>query len=224
MALVRLGDQIYFECQQPAGTARSSMARHLPPTEDKRVNDALISRLSIIVERACAASKNRFGMGIWTHHVKPMLDVAAELAKRIEADPEIVAIAVLLHDYAGIADQNKAQDHHVHGATEADRILSLEKYPHSRIEQVKACILTHRGSVSLSRDTKEQQCVADADAIVHIQCVPSLFFVAYSNLGMTIDEGHRWVRDKLERDWEKLSDTGKDYIQSRYEAARMVLE
>ena len=178
----------------------------------------LMSRLSSLVERACKAPSNQFGYGIWTHHVAPMLGVAAELASRVGADQEIVAVAVLLHDYAGISDRSKVNDHHIHGAAEAERILTEEGYPRPKIDRVKACILTHRGSVSLAKETKEQQCVADADAIVHMQTVASLFFVAYHNLGMGIDEGARWVKEKLERDWLKLSDTGKEVARSRYEA------
>jgi hypothetical protein len=160
---------------------------------------------------------------IWTHHVAPMLGVAEELASRVGADLEIVRIAVLLHDYAGIADKTKVKDHHIHGAAEAERILGGEGYPRARMDRVKACILAHRGSVALARETKEQQCVADADAIVHMQAVPSLFFVAYHNLGMGIDEGARWVKEKLERDWLKLSDAGKEIARSRYASLRAIL-
>ena len=187
------------------------------------MDSSLTSRLSSLVERACAASDNQFGHGIWTHHVAPMLGVAAELAARVGADQEIVRIAVLLHDYAGIADKTKTKDHHIHGAAQAERILTEEGYPRPKIDRVKACILTHRGSVMLAKDTKEQQCVADADAIVHMQAVSSLFFVAYHNLGMGIDEGARWAKEKLERDWLKLSDMGKEVARRRYEALQEIL-
>ena len=187
------------------------------------VGSNLMSRLSFLVEHACKASDNQFGHGIWTHHIAPMLGVAADLASRVGADQEIVSIAVLLHDYAGIVDRTKVKDHHIHGAAEAERILTEAGYPQSGIDSVKACILTHRGSVSLAKDTKEQQCVADADAIVHMQAVASLFFVAYHNLGMGIDEGQRWVKEKIERDWLKLSEMGKEVARSRYEALREIL-
>ena len=116
------------------------------------------------------------------------------------------------------------EDHHIQGAIEADRILGEAGYPGPKIERVKACILTHRGSVSLMRETKEQQCVADADAIAHIQCVPSLFFVAYHKLGMDIATGESWVREKLRRDWQKLSDTGKELVRRKYEAVLEILQ
>ena len=40
---------------------------------------------------------------------------------------------------------------------------------------------------------------------------------------MDIDEGARWVKEKLERDWLKLSDTGKDVARSRYASLRGIL-
>ena len=180
----------------------------------------LIEGISSLVEQACAADTNRFGYGIWQHHIEPMVPIAQDLARQLGADQEIVTLAVLLHDYAGIADESAIKDHHIHGAAEADRILGERGYEPERTRMVKACILSHRGSVSGARETKEQQCVADADAIAHMEELPSLYFVAFANLGMGIDEGTRWVREKLERDWAKLSDTGRERARRIYETVR----
>ncbi len=188
------------------------------------MDNNLISKLSLLVEEACNAQTNTFGYGIWSHHIKPMLSIARKLALQLGADEEIVTIAVLLHDYAGIRDESKHQDHHIYGADEAERILVEYAYPRQKIDLVKECIISHRSSVSISRDTKEQQCVADADAIVHIEQFPSLFFLAYHNLGMGIDEGLNSVRKKLERDWRKLSRNGKQAIRKKYEMLQALLE
>ncbi len=120
----------------------------------------LIAEVSALVEAACRAHSNRFGYGIWSHHIRPMLPIAVELARRAGEDEEIVTLAVLLHDYAGIADEGKRQEHHVHGAEEAGRLLGARGYPPPKLERVRACILTHRGSVTLPRETAERLEVA----------------------------------------------------------------
>jgi uncharacterized protein len=76
-----------------------------------------------IVERACAAETNIFGYGIWTHHITKVLENCRRLAPLFKADTEIVSLAALLHDYAGIKDAMLFEDHHVHGPLEAEKLL-----------------------------------------------------------------------------------------------------
>jgi predicted hydrolase (HD superfamily) len=183
----------------------------------------VIERITRLVETACGKKTNHFGYGIWSHHILPMSRLAPELARLHEADEEIVAIAVLLHDYAGIKDPEMVAQHHVHGAEEARALLSEAGYPQERIEIIADAILNHRGSVPGLRKTAEARCLADCDAIVHLQELPSLLRMAYAEKGMGIDEGARWVLQKVERDWTKLSPIGKRYIRSTYQAAISIL-
>ena len=176
-----------------------------------------------LVETACTAEANQFGYGIWSHHILPMSRLAPELARLHDADEELVVIAVLLHDYAGIKDPAMVAEHHVHGAAEARAILSGLGYPPDKTEVIADAILNHRGSVPGPRTTAEARCLADCDAIVHLQELPSLLRMAYAEKGLGIDEGARWVLEKIERDWAKLSSTGKDYIRSTYQAAVRIL-
>ena len=58
-----------------------------------------------IVEQACAADTNIFGYDIWTHHILKVIENTKRLASHFDADPEIVELAALLHDYASIKDK-----------------------------------------------------------------------------------------------------------------------
>lgn len=178
----------------------------------------LMNSTAEAVEEACRASSNSFGFGIWSHHILPMTLLAPELAKLHRADVEIVMFAVLLHDYAAIKDPAFVEDHHLHGAREARSILTAGHYPPDRVARVEQCILTHRGSTPRERTTADSKCVADCDAIVHLRELPSMFYVAYGHLNMEIDQGWQWLREKLDRDWEKLSPVGRDYLRSDREA------
>jgi ribosomal-protein-alanine N-acetyltransferase len=183
----------------------------------------LIEKLTVLVENACKSDMNPFGFSIWSHHVKPMIPITRDLATKQNADIEIVTIATLLHDYASILNPDFKKDHHLHGARIAEEILLQEAYPVEKIELIKSCIRNHRGSVNNPKESLEEICVADADAIVHIQQIPSLFYAAFVQFHIDIDEGTNWVTRKLERDWNKLSDFGKKYIEEQYHVVMFAL-
>ena len=186
-------------------------------------SEGVISEVEKIVEKACADENNVFGYGIWTHHITQVVRIGKELAKIFKADPEIVELSALLHDYAGIKDHSLHKDHHIHSMTEADRILKNLKYPPDKIEAVKYCIASHRGSVPGKRNTPEAECLANADAFAHIENISSLYYLAYSKFNMQIDEGADWIRKKLQRTWKKISPEIKYLVEEKYNSALVAL-
>ena len=187
------------------------------------MNTELIDKLYKIVEDACKETSNAFGYGIWSHHIHPMVPIAQKLAKQFGADEEIVIIATLLHDLAGIQNANDKTDHHIIGAIRAEEILHTYHYPAERIMAVQQCIKNHRGSVNNHKSTIEEICVADADAIVHMTELASLFYAAYKELDMNIDDGKIWMKEKIQRDWEKMSENSKILFEQKYRAIMEVL-
>jgi uncharacterized protein len=183
----------------------------------------MIDTISRIVEDACKKESNFFGYGIWKYHIVYVVGYAKMLAEKAGADVEIVEIAALLHDYAGIKDHALSGDHHIHGAKEAEALLKTLDYPGERIERVKECILCHRGSVPREKSSVEARCVADADAMAHFATLPSLYYLAFTAHGLGVDEANAWVSAKLERSWAKLSAEGKSIIKDRYEAYHTLL-
>ena len=177
-----------------------------------------------MVEEACKAETNVFGYNIWTHHITQVVGIGNKLAKRFNADPEIVEIAALLHDYAGIKDHSLHKEHHIHGAIEAEKILTDLNYPEQKIEAVKHCIENHRGSVPGKLGTPEAECLASADAIAHIENVSSLFYLAYAKFDMGIDEGAAWIRKKLSRTWNKINPEIRYLVEEKYSAALLMTD
>ncbi len=184
---------------------------------------SIMERLQRLVEEACRSENNAFGYGVWTHHVLLVVRYGRMLADQLGADPEIVEIAALLHDYANITDPSSSKNHHIIGGIEAERLLRSLDYPDEKIAFVKHCIISHRGSVPLERNTPEAICLASADAMAHIDQMPSLLYLAFRELHMGIDEGTIWVRQKLERSWNKLCPEAKEQIKWKYLSARAVL-
>jgi hypothetical protein len=177
-----------------------------------------------IVEEACKKETNKYGYGIWNHHIVLVVKYGKLLAEKLKADPEIVEIAALLHDYAGIKEESLTPEHHLHSAQEADKILRSLGYPEDKITAVKQCIVFHRGSINREKRTVEAVCLASADAIAHIDQIPSLFYLVFVQHQMDIDEGTAWIWAKLERSWNKLCPECKEMIRHKYEAAKKIVQ
>jgi hypothetical protein len=180
-------------------------------------------QIRAIVEEACKKETNIFGYGIWTHHIVYVVQYGKLLAEQLGADAEIVELAALLHDYASIKDESLYENHHLHSPLEAERILRKVDYPEGKIYAVKQCIASHRASIDAVRVTPEAVCLASADAMAHIDQVPSLLYLAFARFGMSIDEGTAWVREKLARSWQKLCLEAQAMTKDRYEAAQVLL-
>ena len=178
-----------------------------------------IEQIREIVRQACAQESNVFGFGIWTHHIIQVAENARRLAPLFKADVEVVEIAALLHDYASVKDHALYKDHHIHGPVEAEKILKRLDYPESTIDAVKHCIEAHRASVLTQQRSAEAECLANCDAMSHIDNVPSLFYLAFVQHRMGIDEGTDWIRGKLQRSWDKLAPWVQDMMREKFESA-----
>jgi HD superfamily phosphohydrolase YqeK len=61
------------------------------------------------------------------------------------------------------------------------------------------------------------------DAISHFDSVPSLLYLAYVERNMDIEEGIVFVKQKLERSYNKLSDKSKEIYREKYQQVMSVL-
>jgi len=170
----------------------------------------------------CQRPSNRFGMGCY-HHIEAVVHNGIWLAEKYGADPEIVMIAAWLHDIASVTDYTLYEEHHIHGAEIAGNLLRSLQYDPDKIRLIQDCIRKHRGSVALEKSTPEELCVADADAISHFDSVPGLLYLAYVQRKMDMEEGIRFVRDKLDRSFSKLSDAGKKLYTEKYRQVMQIL-
>lgn len=184
---------------------------------------SIVEEIKKIVEQACKKETNIFGYRAWFDHVLPTAKYARLLGKTLDADEEVVVIASLLHDYAGIVNKDMYPEHHAHGARLAEEILEKYHYPKKKIEMIKHCIYAHRASQKIPRETKEAEIVANADSMAHFDNVPSLLYLAYARHKMDTDTGKKWVMDKLARSWQKLTPEAKEIIKDKYEAIKKIL-
>jgi len=184
----------------------------------------VINSIEKLVKDACLSDTNLLGPSVWSHHVVFVVKYSKMLAKILGANQEIVEIAALLHDYAGIKDSSCNHEHHIHGANEAELILKTFNYPDNKIKKIKQCILSHRGSVIIQRNSLEEICVASADAMAHIDQVASLMYAAFNGKKLSIEDGKIWVREKLKRTWNKLCPEAQNIVKYKYECALEILK
>ena len=57
--------------------------------------------------------------------------------------------------------------------------------------------------------------MADADAVSHFENIPALLYLAYVKKGMGLEEGKEFVKEKLTRSFEKLSEQSKEYYRDK---------
>ncbi|MGL4875241.1 MAG: HD domain-containing protein, partial [Clostridium sp.] len=86
------------------------------------------------------------------------------------------------------------------------------------------CILNHRGSIEKERRTQEEICIADADAISHYDNLSSLFYLAFVQRKLNIDDGTDFVKKKLDRSYNKMSNESKEYYKNKRELILSILE
>lgn len=183
----------------------------------------IIENIKKEVIKRCKEYNQKYHYDFWNDHIKYVVKNAVDLAKEYKADIEIVELGALLHDIAMPSEFGDREEHNIYGMKIADELLTKFNYPEDRKERVKECVLRHRGSKDLPRNRMEEQCVADADVMAHFDCIPSLFYLVYHEMNLSIEEGEEYLKKKLERDYNKLSDSTRKIMKDRYENIRKVL-
>ncbi|MBD3351564.1 MAG: HD domain-containing protein, partial [Candidatus Lokiarchaeota archaeon] len=174
-----------------------------------------ILELMELVKEACFSDNNKFGPDIWKNHILDVIHFSKLLAKELGADEEIVELAALFHDYASVKDYRFYEDHHIFGARFAAEILSSTGMEDEKITAIRQCILSHRSSVFVEKDSVEARILASADAMSHFNNIRSLFVLAVERHGMSREEAINWLDQKLKRSYEKVMPEGRKFIEEQ---------
>lgn len=186
----------------------------------------MLSVVEEIKERLLEYSKKSFekdGYDFWNNHIKYVFKNAHDLAVKRGADVEVCELAALFHDMAMVADFGPREEHEKYGAQMARSMLTELGYPNNKIDLVEKCVLNHRSSGGKTRDTAEEQIIADADVIAHFDSIPSLFSLAHNKIHLPMEEGRKFVKNKLTRDYNKLSPEGQKDLKERFQTIMNVL-
>ena len=181
-----------------------------------------IKKAKKFVKKECKKPTSKYGFEPFEYRFVPMVGYAKELAKKLDADMEVIEIAGWLHDIGSIISGRK--DHHLTGAKIARKFLNDLKYPKGKIDRVCKCIKNHRGSVNNKRGNIEEKIIAEADAMSNFGNIAGLFKAAYIFEDLTQGEAKISVREKLERKWSQLHfKESKDMVRNKYKAIQELL-
>jgi len=154
----------------------------------------------------------------WKYHLLPVIKNACDLARRFGADTEVAEMAALFHDYAALVDFEKYyKTHHIASGELAQPILLAAGYDQDFIDRVKKCVASHRGSVNISKSSIEEVCLADADAMTHIDNAFEII-MWMGQRGSSIQDGSAFVKKKMTNSFAKLSPQTKELVRPKYEA------
>jgi len=151
----------------------------------------------------------------WNEHIKYVYEESIKLAKKYNANIEVVSLGALLHDIALICKVGDRKDHHINGENLAAEILDKFNYSSELEERVLKCVHNHRSSKNA--ETIEELCVADADILAHFDNIPMLFNSAYIRNNIKLNEVRTWIKDCFEKDYDDLSDKTKEIFHDKYE-------
>jgi len=183
----------------------------------------IVQKIRDFVESECKKPISKYGYEPFIFHFIPTVKYAEKLAVELKADKEVVLLAAWLHDIGSIIIGRK--DHHKTGAKIAEEKLKELGYPQKKIDQVKKCILSHRGSQRIKPQTIEAKVLAEADALSALNDITGLFQCAFSYEKLPREKAKASVRQKLENKWHQLQlEKSKRIIRPKFEAAKLLLK
>lgn len=178
----------------------------------------LVEQQSLIFDK----SENCMAGQTWKYHLLPVINNAIMLAEKYNADKEVVTVAAIFHDYANLLDFNNSDMHHILGAEIADEILRKDGFEKKFIDKVKLCILNHRASVVNEKFSIEEICVADADALTHLDnVVELLMWRGYQR--DSVEDANKFVRNKIRKSYAKMSENTQLLCKDRYDKIMEIL-
>lgn len=164
----------------------------------------------------------------YKYHILPVVKNALLLAKKLNADLEVVEVASYLHDIGRAVKRGqfvKENEHHILGVDKTRKILKEVGYDESFIKKVEHCILTHRGRKGPNPETIEAEIVACADAMAHFDTFLDLFnfFLKTTN---SFEELILEIEQKMDRNWNKklTLPEAKEIVREKYDAIMLLLK
>lgn len=185
-------------------------------------DDGIVGKIRRFVQAECKKPTSKYGYDIYTHHFVQVRDYAKKLAEDLNAEVEIVELAAWLHDIGSIIYGR--ENHHITSCEIAEKKLKELGYPADKIEKIKQCIYSHRGSTNIERQTREAQIIADADAMSAFDNIGGQFKATFIYDNMTQEESRKYVAQKLINSYNKLSDMAKKIIKPKFDAAMLLLK
>lgn len=185
--------------------------------------EELINKVKDYVMNKCNEYKNSSydHYDFWNEHIKYVYFEAITLAKKYNANVELVSLGALLHDIALIENVGDRSEHHVNGKILSEKILEQFGCSDDVKDRVLGCVYNHRSSKNATNI--EEICVADADILAHFDNIPMLFNSAFNRNNLSLNEVREWMEEVFEKDFCDLSDRTKVFFKEKYNLIKEIV-
>lgn len=157
----------------------------------------------------------------WRYHLLPVAKNARLLAKKLNANGELVETAAFLHDMGRI--RFGESDHAVTGVAEAEKILKQLGCSQGTIDEIKGCIETHHGAPAVPK-TLSAKILANAHAMAPFDVMPAMLYsmiMQEHDFEKAVANAH----SKIEGEWEKVTlFEAREISKPKYEAAKLIFD
>ncbi len=174
-----------------------------------------------IIDRANNFEKQTKGTkdeyNIYREHIQYVYKYVLFLSKGKNVNLEVLELSALLHDIAMTNQSLDRAKHNEDGALIAEKLLRNNNYPEDKIAMVKKCILNHSSKRAEYRTTEEEKILVDADCLSHFDSIENLYSLAHNVMELNEKDTINFIKEKLTRDYNEISDDLKVLIQSKYD-------
>lgn len=184
---------------------------------------SIIQKVKQFVEAECKKPSSKQGYEPFTGHFIPVVEYADKLSSELGGDKEVIILSAWLHDIGSIIEGR--ENHHISGAKIAEIKLQEFGYPQDKINMIKECILSHRGSQKLKPKGLEAQILVEADTMSAFNNITGLFQCAFSFEKLTRKDAQASIKQQLQNKWKQLRfASSKKILRPKYEAAMLLLK
>lgn len=159
--------------------------------------DPQVTAVAAYVREECLRPSNHFGPEFFSEHLELVTRLAVVLARRLGADPLVVALAGYLHDLSAVRNFATLPDHARESATIARSLLGDRGFSPPVVDAVARCVESHSTPPQPGRGTPEEICISNADVLSHLARPFYWSFYLYRVRGLEYAQGLAWLRGRM---------------------------
>ena len=170
-------------------------------TEQEKLSERQMATL-LAVQRLYLQAEREMGKWMWKNHVQWVASEALELAKKYQANLDLVYAGALLHDLADVWMERDDKDFEKRSEAEARKILQQTGFLSVEIAQIISEIIAPHSCFSDNLPvTLEAKILATADGLAHFL---TDFYQQFEQMGQPFQDKKQfraWAREKIVRDF-----------------------
>lgn len=159
---------------------------------------------------------------VYKEHIQYVYKYVILLSENKNVDREVLELSALLHDIAMTDRSLDRSKHNEYGSVIAEQLLRENNYPEDKVQLVKKCILNHSSKRAEFRTTEEERILVDADGLSHFDSINNLYSLAHNVMELNDEDTLNFIKDKLTKDYNEISDNLKYLIQEKYDSVMKI--